>query len=81
MEESMKDRMIYKEYSIIPISILLASGMYNIIVHINYDKGRSVATYTMPTFEETFATEDEALDFGFFEARKLIDSEQLPPPA
>jgi hypothetical protein len=42
--------------------------------------GGQVAPHHIPTFEETFASREEAIAFGVAEGKKLIDSGQLSRP-
>ncbi len=70
----MEETMMYKGCQIRPVSTLLESGRYDLKVHIiEMQKGSTVA-HTIPTFEETFQTKEEAIEFGFTEGKKLIDS-------
>ena len=51
-----------------------------IVVRMNeyIHQGGQTGVHRIPTFEETFETEEEAIEFGFAEGKKLIDSGQLP---
>jgi hypothetical protein len=42
--------------------------------------GEQIAPHHIPTFEETLATREAAIAFGFAEGKKLIDSGQLSQP-
>ena len=61
------------------MTILLARG-YGLRVEIFEHEGEQIAPHHIPTFEETFATREEAIAFGFAEGKKLIDSGQLSQP-
>ena len=69
----------YKGFIIRPVTILLERG-YGLRVEIFEPDGRQIAPHHIPTFEETFATREEAIAFGVAEGKKLIDSGQLSPP-
>ena len=69
----------YKGFIIRPVTILLERG-YSLRVEIFEHDGGQVAPHHIPTFEETFASREEAIEFGFAEGKKLIDSGQLSPP-
>ena len=71
--------MQYKGFTIRPVTILLERG-YGLRVEIYEHDGRQVAPHHIPTFEEPFATREEAIEFGFAEGAKLIDSGQLSHP-
>ena len=71
--------MQYKGFIIRPVTILLERG-YALRVEIFEHDGEQVAPHHIPTFEETFATREEASEFGLAEGKKLIDSGQLSPP-
>ena len=71
--------MRYKGFMIRVVTILLEKG-YSLRVDMYEPDGRQVAPHHIPTFEETFATREEAIEFGFAEGKKLIDSEQLSRP-
>ena len=66
----------YKGFIIRPVTILLERG-YGLRVEIFEHEGEQIAPHHIPTFEETFATREEAIAFGFAEGKKLIDSGQL----
>ena len=71
--------MRYKGFMIRSVTILLERG-YALRVEIFEHDGEQVAPHHIPTFEETFATREEAIEFGFAEGKKLIDSGQLSRP-
>jgi hypothetical protein len=75
----METNMQYKGCTIRPVTILLERG-YSLRVEIYEHDGRQVAPHHIPTFEETFATREEAIACGFAEGAKLIDSGQLAHP-
>jgi hypothetical protein len=58
------------------LPILLERG-YGLRVEIFESDGEQIAPHHIPTFEETFETREEAIEFGFAEGKKLIDSGQL----
>ena len=66
----------YKGFIIRPVTILLERG-YGLRVEIYEHDGGQVAPHHIPTFEETFATREEAIAFGLEEGKKVIDSGQL----
>jgi hypothetical protein len=51
-----------------------------VLVEIFEKEGEQIAPHHIPTFEETFETREEAIEFGFAEGKKLIDSGQLSGP-
>jgi hypothetical protein len=66
----------YKGFIIRPVTILLEKG-YGLRIEIfEHDSGQ-IAPHHIPTFEETFASREEAIEFGLGEGKKLIDSGQL----
>ena len=69
----------YKGFIIRPVTILLEKG-YGLRVEIFAHDDGQIAPHHIPTFEETFATREEAIEFGLAEGKKLIDSGQLSPP-
>jgi hypothetical protein len=69
----------YKGFIIRPVTISLERG-YGLRVELFEHDGGQVAPHHIPTFEETFASREEAIEFGFAEGKKLIDSGQLSPP-
>ena len=69
----------YKGFIIRPVTILLERG-YGLRVEIFENEGEQIAPHHIPTFEETFATREEALEFGVAEGKKLIERGQLSPP-
>jgi hypothetical protein len=69
----------YKGFLIRPVTILLERG-YSLRVEIFAPDGGQIAPHHIPTFEEPFATREEAIEFGLAEGKKLIDSGQLSPP-
>ena len=69
----------YKGFIIRPVTILLERG-YGLRVEIFAHDGGQIAPHHIPTFEETFATREEAIEFGFAEGKKLIDSGQFSGP-
>jgi hypothetical protein len=69
----------YKGFMIRPVTILLERG-YGLRVEIFENEGGQIAPHNIPTFEETFETREEAIEFGFAEGKKLIDSGQLSRP-
>ena len=69
----------YKGFIIRPVTILLERG-YGLRVEIFAHDGRQIAPHHIPTFEETFATREEAIELGVAEGKKLIDSGQLSQP-
>ena len=71
--------MQYKGFIIRPVTILLERG-YGLRVEIFEHDGEQIAPHHIPTFEETFASREEAIEFGFAKGKKLIDSGQLSPP-
>ena len=71
--------MQYKGFIIRPVIILLEKG-YGLRVEIFAHDGRQIAPHHIPTFEETFASREEAIAFGVAEGKKLIDSGQLARP-
>ena len=71
--------MQYKGFIIRPVTILLEKG-YGLRVEIVENDGGQIAPHHIPTFEEPFATREEAIEFGFSEGKKLIDSGQLSRP-
>ena len=71
--------MQYKGFIIRPVTILLERG-YSLRVEIFEHGGAQIAPHHIPTFEETFATREEAIEFGVAEGKKLIESGQLSPP-
>jgi hypothetical protein len=62
-----------------PVTILLERG-YGLRVEIFEHDGEQIAPHHIPTFEETFATREAAIEFGMAEGKKLIDSGQLSRP-
>ena len=68
----------YKGIIIRPVTILLERG-YGLRVEIFEHDGGQIAPHHIPTFEETFATREEATAFGLAAGKKLIDSGQLSP--
>jgi hypothetical protein len=76
---TMDTDMQYKGFIIRPVTILLERG-YALRVEIFEHDGGQVAPHHIPTFEETFETREEAIEFGFAEGKKLIDSGQLSRP-
>jgi hypothetical protein len=77
---SMDNAMQYKGFIIHPVSILLEMGRHDLRVDIFENEGEQIAAHKIPTFEETFETKEEAIEFGFAEGKKLIDSGQLSRP-
>jgi len=71
--------MQYKGFIIRPVTILLERG-YGLRVVIFEHDGGQIAPHHIPTFEETFASREEAIEFGLAEGKKLIDSGQLSRP-
>jgi hypothetical protein len=69
----------YKGFIIRPVTILLERG-YGLRVEIFEHDGGQIAPHHIPTFEETFESREEAIEFGFAEGKKLIDSGQLARP-
>lgn len=69
----------YQGFIIRPVTILLERG-YGLRVEIFEHDGQQIAPHHIPTFEETFETREEAIECGFAESRKLIDSGQLSRP-
>ena len=69
----------YKGFIIRPVTILLEKG-YSLRVEIFEHDGEQIAPHHIPTFEETFESREEAIEFGFAEGKKLIDSGQLSGP-
>jgi hypothetical protein len=69
----------YQEFIIRPVTILLERG-YGLRVEIFEHDGGQIAPHHIPTFEETFATREAAIEFGVAEGKKLIDSGQLSQP-
>jgi hypothetical protein len=67
--------MQYKGFIIRPVTILLERG-YGLRVEIFEHDGGQIAPHHIPTFEETFETREEAIEFGLAEGKKLIDSGQ-----
>jgi hypothetical protein len=53
---------------------------YGLRVEMFAHDGEQIAPHHIPTFEETFATREEAIEFGMAEGQKLIDSGQLSRP-
>jgi hypothetical protein len=76
---TMDSEMQYKGFIINPVTILLERG-YGLRVEIFENDGRQIAPHHIPTFEETFETREEAIEFGVAEGKKLIDSGQLSLP-
>jgi hypothetical protein len=54
------------------VTILLERG-YGLRVEIFENEGEQIAPHHIPTFEETFETREEAIEFGLAEGKKLID--------
>jgi hypothetical protein len=69
----------YKGFMIRPVTILLERG-YGLRVEIFENEGGQIAPHHIPTFEETFETREEAIEFGLAEGKKLIDSGLLARP-
>ena len=69
----------YKGFIIRPVTILLERG-YGLRVEMFEHEGGQIAPHHIPTFAETFATREAAIEFGLAEGKKLIDSGQLSPP-
>ena len=69
----------YKGFIIRPVTISLERG-YGLRVELFEHDGGQVAPHHIPTFEETFASREEAIAFGLAEGKKLIDSGQVSPP-
>jgi hypothetical protein len=69
----------YKGFIIRPVTILLERG-YGLRVEIFEHDGDQVAPHHIPTYEEIFATREEANEFGLAEGKKIIDSGQLSGP-
>ena len=53
----------YKGFIIRPVTILLERG-YSLRVEIFEHDGGQIAPHHIPTFEETFETREEAIEFG-----------------
>ena len=70
--------MVYRGFIIQPVSMPLQSGRHDLEVRIIYNQGEQTGAHKIPTFEETFETEEEAIEFGFIEGKRLIDSGKLP---
>jgi hypothetical protein len=79
-DSNMDNEMQYKGFIIHPVSILLEMGRYGLRVDIFENEGGQIAPHHIPTFEETFETREEAIEFGLAEGKKLIDSGQLSRP-
>ena len=71
--------MRYQGFMIRVVTILLERG-YGLRIDMYEPDGSQVAPHHIPTFEEPFATRQEAIEFGMAEGKKLIDSGQLAPP-
>jgi hypothetical protein len=69
----------YASFIIRPVTILLERG-YSLRVEIFEHDGGQIAPHHIPTFEETFASREEAIEFGLAEGKKLIDSGELSQP-
>jgi hypothetical protein len=75
----MDTEMQYKGFILRPVTILLERG-YGLRVEIFEHDGTQIAPHHIPTFEETFATREEAIECAVAEGKKLIDSGQLAGP-
>ena len=71
--------MRYQGFMIRVVTIVLERG-YSLRIDMYEPDGSQVAPHHIPTFEEPFATREEAIEFGMAEGKKLIDSGQLSPP-
>jgi hypothetical protein len=68
-----------KGFIIRPVTILLERG-YGLRVEIIENDGGQIAPHHIPTFAETFESREAAMECGFTEGKKLIDSGQLSRP-
>jgi hypothetical protein len=78
-DSNMDTDLQYKGFIIRPVTILLERG-YGLRVEIFEHDGGQIAPHHIPTFEETFESREEAIEFGMAEGKKLIDSGQLSRP-
>jgi hypothetical protein len=65
-----------KVYKIHPVSTQLASGAWDITLHILDFQDRFVGDLRTPLFEETFQTKEEAIEFGVIAGKKFIDEKR-----
>lgn len=71
----MGTEMGYRGFTIQPVLTQPEPGRHSILrVDIFGKLGRKEAVLQMPSFEETFGTEQEAYESAFAAAKKLIDS-------
>jgi len=73
----MENKIVYKGFIIHPVSILLEVGRYDLRIDVIENRGGQIAPHEILTFKETFETKKEAIELGFAEGKKRIDSWQL----